>query len=108
MILYAYARGVSSSREIARLCQENVVSVARTIASCNVRDSRTSRRVLFSIQGEGVTAGVPAVFVRLQGCSVGLRRRSRATNRGLPALQHLGFGSHVQSSTERATPFCVR
>jgi len=25
----------------------------------------------FSIQGEGVTAGTPAVFVRLQGCSVG-------------------------------------
>lgn len=25
----------------------------------------------FSIQGEGVTAGAPAVFVRLQGCSVG-------------------------------------
>lgn len=25
----------------------------------------------FSIQGEGVTAGLPAVFVRLQGCSVG-------------------------------------
>ncbi len=25
----------------------------------------------FSIQGEGVTAGVPAVFIRLQGCSVG-------------------------------------
>lgn len=27
----------------------------------------------FSIQGEGVTAGTPAVFVRLQGCSVGCR-----------------------------------
>jgi 7-carboxy-7-deazaguanine synthase len=27
----------------------------------------------FSIQGEGVTAGAPAVFVRLQGCSVGCR-----------------------------------
>lgn len=25
----------------------------------------------FSIQGEGVTAGAPAVFIRLQGCSVG-------------------------------------
>jgi 7-carboxy-7-deazaguanine synthase len=27
----------------------------------------------FSIQGEGVTAGLPAVFIRLQGCSVGCR-----------------------------------
>jgi 7-carboxy-7-deazaguanine synthase len=27
----------------------------------------------YSIQGEGATAGVPAVFVRLQGCSVGCR-----------------------------------
>ena len=25
----------------------------------------------FSVQGEGVTAGLPAVFIRLQGCSVG-------------------------------------
>ncbi len=25
----------------------------------------------YSIQGEGVTAGLPAIFVRLQGCSVG-------------------------------------
>jgi len=27
--------------------------------------------VFYSIQGEGVTAGLPAVFVRLQGCTVG-------------------------------------
>ena len=27
--------------------------------------------VFHSIQGEGVTAGLPAIFVRLQGCSVG-------------------------------------
>src|SRR5258705_10920165 len=25
----------------------------------------------FSIQGEGATAGLPAIFVRLQGCTVG-------------------------------------
>ncbi len=29
--------------------------------------------VFFSIQGEGATAGTPAVFIRLQGCSVGCR-----------------------------------
>ena len=29
--------------------------------------------VFHSIQGEGATAGAPAVFVRLQGCSVGCR-----------------------------------
>jgi 7-carboxy-7-deazaguanine synthase len=27
--------------------------------------------IFFSIQGEGATAGVPAVFIRLQGCTVG-------------------------------------
>jgi|SRR5262245_4565136 len=27
----------------------------------------------FSIQGEGATAGMPAVFIRLQGCTVGCR-----------------------------------
>lgn len=27
--------------------------------------------IFFSIQGEGATAGAPAVFIRLQGCSVG-------------------------------------
>ena len=27
--------------------------------------------IFYSIQGEGVTAGLPAVFVRLQGCTVG-------------------------------------
>ena len=27
--------------------------------------------VFYSIQGEGATAGLPAVFVRLQGCTVG-------------------------------------
>jgi 7-carboxy-7-deazaguanine synthase len=39
------------------------------------RRSLTGRiaEVFYSIQGEGATAGMPAVFVRLQGCSVGCR-----------------------------------
>jgi organic radical activating enzyme len=45
-----------------------------------VRESRGASRVLHrvrvsevfvSVQGEGVTAGLPSAFVRLQGCSVG-------------------------------------
>ena len=38
--------------------------------------SATAGRIaecFFSIQGEGVTVGMPAVFIRLQGCSVGCR-----------------------------------
>ena len=39
----------------------------------DLRKSLTGRiaEVFLSIQGEGPTAGMPAVFVRLQGCSVG-------------------------------------
>src|SRR5688572_20090185 len=33
-------------------------------------DARVAE-IFFSIQGEGATAGLPAVFIRLQGCSVG-------------------------------------
>lgn len=40
-----------------------------------LREPLTGRiaECFFSIQGEGPTAGMPAVFVRLQGCSVGCR-----------------------------------
>ena len=40
-----------------------------------MREEVTGRisETFFSIQGEGVTAGAPAVFIRLQGCSVGCR-----------------------------------
>src|SRR5262249_59012112 len=44
----------------AELCRMSGASVAGRVAE-----------VFYSIQGEGVTAGLPAVFVRLQGCTVG-------------------------------------
>jgi len=42
-------------------------SVSRATPSPRVAET------FFSIQGEGPTAGAPAVFIRLQGCSVGCR-----------------------------------
>jgi 7-carboxy-7-deazaguanine synthase len=39
-------------------------------ASSNAITGRVAE-VFYSIQGEGINAGAPAVFVRLQGCSVG-------------------------------------
>ena len=42
------------------------------MASPAARGGRIAE-IFFSIQGEGPTAGLPAVFVRLQGCSVGCR-----------------------------------
>jgi 7-carboxy-7-deazaguanine synthase len=46
----------------------------RHLAAADVSSSVLGGRVseiFYSIQGEGATAGLPAVFVRLQGCSVG-------------------------------------
>jgi 7-carboxy-7-deazaguanine synthase len=46
----------------------------RNLARAGVRAPAAPGRIaeiFFSIQGEGVTAGAPAVFIRLQGCSVG-------------------------------------
>src|SRR5207245_2345469 len=46
----------------------------RDLAAAHVSSRAPAGRVaevFYSIQGEGATAGMPAVFVRLQGCSVG-------------------------------------
>src|SRR5262249_50677224 len=45
---------------------------SREMADPGARTGRIAE-LFFSIQGEGPTAGLPAVFIRLQGCSVGCR-----------------------------------
>jgi 7-carboxy-7-deazaguanine synthase len=41
------------------------------LAFSSIMTSGRIAETFFSVQGEGATAGMPAVFIRLQGCSVG-------------------------------------
>src|SRR5215510_9167134 len=58
------------------VCLQRGLGVPRTArATLRMMQIGSARvaEVFHSSQGEGATAGLPAVFVRLQGCSVGCR-----------------------------------
>ncbi|PYM55012.1 MAG: hypothetical protein DMD77_21455 [Candidatus Rokuibacteriota bacterium] len=78
----AHARGLDAARaraargHHARACRHSRDAQLRQrdLAAAHVSSRAPAGRVaevFYSIQGEGATAGMPAVFVRLQGCSVG-------------------------------------
>ena len=48
----------------------------------------TVKEIFYTLQGEGVNAGRPAVFCRFAGCNLWTRARGRPRHRRLPVLRH--------------------
>jgi 7-carboxy-7-deazaguanine synthase len=70
---FAYREGPAPGRASARfLVLPFSASMDRSAPSSNAHAiAGRVAEVFYSIQGEGINAGAPATFVRLQGCSVG-------------------------------------
>jgi 7-carboxy-7-deazaguanine synthase len=52
------------------MCNLNKIKIDRTLMNSNISHKFRISEIFYSIQGEGTRAGMPCIFIRLQGCKL--------------------------------------